>query len=45
MEKVIRKLKNNKLIEKLWKIRREGNFSDFNEEDLYSEKELHLLKT
>ena len=45
MKKIIKELKNNKLIEKLWKIRREGTFSDFNETDLYTKKELNLLKS
>lgn len=34
-----------KLIQKLWKIRREGDFSDFNEEEFYTKKELSLLNS
>lgn len=33
-----------KLIEKLWKIRREGNFKDYKEEDIFTKKELAMLK-
>ena len=32
-----------KLIEKLWKIRREGTFEDYKKEDIFSKKELKLL--
>lgn len=36
-------MNKKKLIERLWKIRREGKFSDFNEKELYTKKELELL--
>jgi len=43
MENKVENFKS-KFIEKLWKIRREGTFKDFNENDLYTKKELELLK-
>ncbi len=45
MIKVIKNLNKNKLVKRLWKIRREGTFEDFNENDLYTKKELNLLKS
>lgn len=36
---------NKKLIEKLWNIRRNGKFSDFDEKELYTKKELKILKS
>jgi len=33
-----------KLIEELWKIRREGEFVDYKQEDIFSKKELNILK-
>lgn len=34
-----------KLIQKLWNIRRNGKFSDFDENELYTKKEIELLKS
>jgi hypothetical protein len=42
----MKKTKTKKdLIEKLWHIRRNGKFSDFNENELYTEKELKILNS
>ena len=44
MIKIIKNLNKNKLVKRLWKIRREGTFEDYKKEEIFSKKELNLLQ-